>query len=325
MTMWNRIFPDELIDYQGQPNAVPLASGPFPHICPNCGGHEIMLVYVISSGPFRQPNGGKVKWLDYPEPGFYTGELKSAPCPVCQKGRMQAYLQKNCGLRDADLQKSLSDFRATGAFASKAEALDTARSFLAMNRQPHGWLTYYGDYGVGKSHLMMGLVNGFRQIGVVARYAPMSELLADIRERFGGDNGVREVENVIDDFRRARVLCIDEVDRVNLTGWAKETIFRLLNARYNESEKLLTVLGTNLAPRNLPPELGYLSSRMTSGVCIEVPGPDVRPIQGLKAHKELPNYDNTHEPSVDPPEPGERYDTRGLTGKLSAGLSNIPF
>ena len=95
MTIWSRVWPPELLIHQSNPKAIPLASGAYPHLCPNCGGNKLMMVYVIDGGPYQNP-AGKVKWLDLPpdppDPqtpnvsGWYSGRLEAAPCPVCADG-----------------------------------------------------------------------------------------------------------------------------------------------------------------------------------------------------------------------------------------------
>lgn len=296
MTIWSRIWPRELEIYKSNPKAIPMAGGPYPHLCNNCGGHGVMMVFVIDGGPYPSPVG-RVKWLDLPEnppdpqtprkSGWYSGKLEMAHCPVCKEGRMDAYIQQNCGLSGSDLVVSIEDFKTGGVNAEKVEAKRVAMSLLAMNQSPNGFVLFTGSYGVGKTHLLKAITNGFRMIRVMARYSTMTDLLAEIRERFGDDHGVRAVEDAIDDLRRAKVLCIDEIDRVNMTAWAKETIFRLLNARYEERENLLTVMATNLDIDDMPPELGYLASRFSGGIVVQVPGPDMRQAQGIKARKEL--------------------------------------
>ncbi len=296
-TIWARVWPEELAALENHPRAVPGSFQPYPFECANCNGMKLMVVYILNDGPIPSPDGRKLKWFDLDpnqqDPkrpsvsGWYTYQIEVSPCPVCQQGRRAAYLLKNCGLTGNDLYKSLEGFRVSGSYADKAEARNVAASLLAQNHRPSGFITYTGDYGVGKSHLLMSIVNGFRAIGVQSRYSTLADLLADIRELFGEPDGGRQVEEVIDDIRRARVLCIDEVDRVNLTGWAKETIFRLIESRSNEREDLLTVMATNLAPANFPPELGYLSSRMSAGLIVPVGGPDIRPALGMIAREEF--------------------------------------
>lgn len=296
-TIWARVWPEELSVHQQNPRAFPVSFEQYPFECANCGGMRLMAVYILGEGPLKYPDGRKLKWFDLsptpPDPrtpsvsGWYMYRLETSPCPVCQQGRREAYLIKNCGLTGNDLFKSLEGFRVSGSYAEKSAARNTAASLLALNHHPAGFVTFTGEYGVGKSHLLMSIVNGFRVIGIQSRYSTLADLLADIRELFGEPNGGRQVEEIISDIRHARVLCIDEVDRVNLTGWAKETIFRLVESRSNERDDLLTVMATNTSPSQFPPELGYLASRMSAGLIVPVGGPDVRPALGLKAQKEF--------------------------------------
>jgi DNA replication protein DnaC len=283
----SRIWPAELEAYRFNPRAIPLASGQLERECPNCGGFGTLMVYVISSGPYRfPPDGGKPKWLDLaPDPdqpdrpsasGWYLGQTYAGWCPVCRGGRMDAFLERNCGLTGEDCTTTLQHFR---PLPGKKDALEECRKLLAMNQNPAGFVTLHGAYGVGKSHLLKALVNGFRGIKVQARYASLADLLGAIREKFSDEHGVVAVEDAIDQYTSIPVLCIDEVAddrRASLTPWAKETTFRLLDRRYNKREECLTVLATNVHPDKMAPEWGYLRSRMDGGTVIEVQGEDMR-------------------------------------------------
>ena len=283
----SRLWPSELEAYKFNPKAIPLQSGDYYRECPNCGGHGALMIYLIESGPYRFPlDGGKSKWLDLepdpamPErpcaPGWYTGKIISAHCPVCRQGRMDAYLEHNCGLWGNDLAVTLGNFR---PLAGKEAALQTARELLAMNTQPAGFVTFHGGYGMGKSHMLKALVNGFRMVKVRARYATLPDLLGLIREKFGNDAGVIAVEDALDAFSDIPVLAIDEIAdgrRASMTAWAQETTFRLLDRRYNKSAEKLTILATNVNPSQMAPEWGYLKSRMDGGKVVEVAGEDMR-------------------------------------------------
>ena len=321
-SIWNRLWPPEAQALASNPRAIPMDRGPYPNICQNCGGTGSMLVYVIDSGPYLSP-GDKSKWLDLkpdqnmPErpsrSGWYNGELKWFNCPVCRDGRLEAWLVKNCGLDGADLHVSMSDYR---PMPGKTEALACARSLLAQNANPAGFVTFYGAFGTGKSHLLKSIVNGFCQIRVQARYAVLSDLLADIRERFSDAQGNIAVEAAIEQYRQIPVLCIDEVadpSRANLTGWTQETIFRLLDSRYNRRSELLTVLATNVKPDHMAPQWGYLSSRMDGGQVIEVAGDDMRQFQGQRNTANKP----VSQPQEESVERYQTYDTSEAISKFT--------
>ncbi len=86
-----------------------------------------------------------------------------------------------------------------------------------------------------------------------------------------------------------RVLAVDEISEISLTDWSRQTLFRLLDSRYNERDNLLTVLALKPDPGNLPDDLAYLSSRISGGVPVEVAGPDMRGVQGIRARANLEN------------------------------------
>jgi hypothetical protein len=293
------IWPPELAPYLDAPNAFPILPAEIvpvrgrdrnqvyrevlPKDCPNCGGSGSMMVYVSQAGPFEQTRGWKDKWLDLPDgkSGWYTGELKVAPCPCCRGSRVSDFLGRNSGLKDQDLAVGLDGFKASGLFAKKTAAREQAASLIAMAQRANGICTFWGGYGCGKSHLLKAIVNGFRQVRVMAQYQVMADLLSDIREQFGSDKGAVRAEEMIANFQRVKVLCIDELERINPTDWAKETLFRLIDARYDRPD-LLTVLASNIQPEALAPEFGYIASRMSSGAIVEVPGPDMREFLGKR-------------------------------------------
>jgi len=272
-------WPDEL-GLKIRAGAIPLT---FPginytNVCPNCCGSEVMAVYTVTGGPYMQPGFQKSKWLDLDgKEGWYTGETHYAFCPVCSQGRKKEWLMRNSGL---DEVVSLEDFRTNDDAFKKKEAKEKIGKLLGMNKNPVGFVTLWGSYGCGKTMLMKALVSGFINIDVPARYITLSDLLAELRWMFGETRGYQKAEEELESYRRFRVLCIDEIDKVNLTGWTKETVNRLMDTRHTARETALTVLATNYSPDNMPAEFGYLKSRMHEGTIVNVPGPDMRVVLG---------------------------------------------
>jgi DNA replication protein DnaC len=215
-------------------------------------------------------------------PGWYTGRIEATPCPICQSGHKAEYLWRISGLTDADKNTTIEDFR---DLRGKEKARQAAIDLLAMNQSPYGFLTLWGSFGVGKSMLLKCLVNGFRLIGLLAHYTTLADLLATVREKFGEGSG--SVEAAIDYYRAIPVLAMDEIDRVNMTPWATETTYRLLDSRFNSRDELVTVIACNLSPLQLPAEFGYLASRMRGGQVVEVGGADLRPAIALKERKDI--------------------------------------
>jgi DNA replication protein DnaC len=259
---------------------IPSFPGEPKKTCPTCAGLGLIYKFVKDDNiPNQYPPPGVIShWLDGQNPGWYRGRFQSTPCPDCQAGaeenrRRQEYHLSICGLTGADLDVNLASFIATGEFAAKSKAKEAAWRLLEMGTEPAGFVTFYGGYGYGKSHLLKAIVNGFRVRCVMSIYVEMTAILAEIKRNFGQEG---KADEVVDKYIDVRVLCIDELDRVNLTDWTQDTIGRMLRARYNNRENVLTVMATNSNPNKLPPALAYLSSRMADGAIIEVPGPQMR-------------------------------------------------
>lgn len=243
-----------------------------PNDCPNCGGRGYLYVQVKQSKAFNSPPGG-TKPVAYLNDGWYQVETRGAPCPVCNGDAKYRHLLENCGLSGRDLDVTLTNFK---PLPGKAESRALIGNLLGMNLHPQGFVTFHGSYGVGKTMLLYALVNGFRAVGLLAYYTTMADLLATVRDQF--DDGGRAAEALLLQYRHLKVLCLDEVDRVNLTPWARETIFRLLDGRYKQQAGVLTVMATNTNPASMSGDWGYLASRMTAGEVVEVGGVDVRPL-----------------------------------------------
>lgn len=152
------------------------------------------------------------------------------------------------------------------------QALDVARKATA---QGWGVFGFYGSVGVGKSGLLLGIVNAFLDRRVQAVYKVATQMLDELR----GSYETETFEQEMNLLRAAKVLAIDEMWRFSGTPWAQEKIFQLLDYRYRYWDRLLTVIATNEKPnRN-----DALWSRFTDaqrGELVEVRGRDLRPMAG---------------------------------------------
>jgi hypothetical protein len=280
-----RLWPADLAALLDNPRAVKLEIEGFPGTCPNCNGAGVMVIFIWTRGPFQSPTGGKVKWLsgDGIAPGWYQGEAYYSNCPYCRGETWREYLRDMSGLRKEEWDITLEKFMAGGPYWEKEAARNVAGSLLAMNGNPSGFVTFWGGPGRGKSHLLMALVNGFRGIHVYSRYSEITTIDKEIKEHFSDNRGGVAAEAVIEHYQKIRVLCIDEVyGKQQETEWSKQTLFRLLDSRYRDRDRLLTVLAMEPDPDTLPEDFGYLSSRISGGVCVEVGGGDMRPAEGLR-------------------------------------------
>ena len=124
---------------------------------------------------------------------------------------------------------------------------------------PQGWLILAGSYGVGKTHLAYAIAGALLRRAVPVYAASVPEMLAMIRSGFNDAQGM-SAEQRLNTLRTIEVLVLDDWGTEKGSDWVSETMFTVLNARYNE--RLATVITTNLAPTELVKKDARLASRM---------------------------------------------------------------
>jgi DNA replication protein DnaC len=145
----------------------------------------------------------------------------------------------------------------------------------------HGWLTLWGGYGPGKTHLLAATVNA-AQPGP-AWYFTLPDLLDRLRSSYRQD----DYDAFFGDLCAVPLLALDEVDRANLTDWAGEKIYQLIEARYRHLAERASLFALNRDPQamlkqDLEAPLAYLYSRMLDqrARLVRLAAPDARPVSG---------------------------------------------
>jgi DNA replication protein DnaC len=114
-------------------------------------------------------------------------------------------------------------------------------------------LSLAGPAGTGKTHLAVAVTRALIDRGVSALVANVPMLLLTFRGTFSGDRPER-FEQMLDLLCRCEHLVLDDLGRERPTEWAQETLYLVVNARYQEC--LATSLTTNLSPVELRARLG---------------------------------------------------------------------
>lgn len=238
--------------------------------CANCGDHE--LVYAR-----RIQRSGPVTWV---EGKMFHAVLQSAPCPVCRGDSLGAWLEENCGLLGMELdERPALEIRVAGEnpMDGQHESFKVAWSLAAELPDAKSWALFSGDYGTGKTHILVGLVNAARLSKVYAIYTKSEAILSALRSTFD-DGSVHSTDDVRLRFERVPVLAVDELDRVKWTEWAGEQLFAILNSRFDA--RRATYFASNLGPGKLIDKtepLAALVSRISAGHIVAITGSDKRP------------------------------------------------
>lgn len=242
--------------------------------CPNCRGVEVIWFAFLKGKGTRNPQGQpKVPRL-WHDGLWYEYESKSFDCPVCNESGPDRILRlwESSGLTPAERSWHLGYLSGR---LGKGEALQAAHDLLASVPRPCGWVSFFGEFGVGKTGLLKSLVGACVRAGVSARYTRSLDILSEARSTYGDDSRENE-QALIDRYARYQFLAIDEVDRASGTEWARSMLFNVLDDRYTRRDTVATAIATNSKPGEMNEMWGYLESRMRDGALVVVAGDDLR-------------------------------------------------
>lgn len=207
-------------------------------------------------------------WLrpEFKPDNHWAGYDKLIPCPECNERKASGR---------AKLTSQLEGWLASATFANYGVTPDNRDAHSAAVEfvsKPIGFLSLYGDYGPGKTHLLAAIVNALEG---QARYFTFPDLISQYRASI--DRGL--VEEFYTHVSSIPVLVVDEIDKASLKGWTREQTYRLFDNRYRKWESCGTVLAMNQDPGQMTEDLGYLFSRMRDSrfKCVKVGGGDNRP------------------------------------------------
>ena len=126
---------------------------------------------------------------------------------------------------------------------SQADALKISKKFVKNFPAQEVGLLYIGPCGVGKTHLAVAVIRELIiQKGAYCVFYDFRELIRDIQNSYTPDSGVSETEILAPVFN-CEILVLDELGAKRPTAWVEETIFYIINYRYNQ--KRMTIFTSN--------------------------------------------------------------------------------
>lgn len=190
--------------------------------CPECGG----MGFIRHDIPPTHPDFG----------GAF-------PCPACVEQRRKEHLERLSEERRAAFPKHLR--RYTFAALKARTDLDNEQMkwwMMAVDlmqlyakghteRPEKPWILLAGPPGWGKTHLALAVCNeriDHPEYGPPALFATAPDILAGLRAGFTDDS----YEPMMQEYREAPLLVIDDIGKEKETEWVSQEWFRLIDHRY---------------------------------------------------------------------------------------------
>ena len=160
---------------------------------------------------------------------------------------------------------------------SQDNALYHAHKFANEYPAVDRGLLFMGPAGVGKTHLAVSIIKALIEKGFAGLFSEFGSLLKEIQDSYNPVSKSSELKVLAPVFQ-ADVLVLDELGASVPTDWVRDTMYQIINKRYNDNK--LTIFTTNYLDKSseLEERISYrLRSRlyeMCTNVVIE--GDDYR-------------------------------------------------
>lgn len=105
-------------------------------------------------------------------------------------------------------------------------------------------LLLLGPVGVGKTHLAVAILKGLVAKGVPCSFYESGALLKRIQDSYNPISQTSELR-VLAPVYQTEVLVLDELGATVPTDWVRDTMYQIINTRYNE--KKLTIFTSNFS------------------------------------------------------------------------------
>lgn len=192
---------------------------------------------------------------------------------IMMQDRLEAAVAKAQALRDSSdlgsrFQKRTFDTWDACRFPSTYRRL---KDYADSNRHEDGLgFVLCGNPGTGKTHLAAAVANALIEKGVQVRFANFVDVLAEIKESFGTQRSTK----IEEELANVPLLILDDIG--NLNEWRNETLYRIINRRYEK--ELPIIITTNANPAELERLLWEKTFSRIGEMCefVEMNGEDYR-------------------------------------------------
>ena len=161
-------------------------------------------------------------------------------CP-CQRPNRSQKLLAAARIPPRYVRCSFENFK-TEPGTSLDHALLFARTLVVDYPAVDRGLLFMGPAGVGKTHLAVSIIKGLIDKGFACIFSEFGSLLKEIQDSYNPISKTSELR-VLAPVYQADVLVLDELGATVPTDWVRDTMYQIINKRYNDNK--LTIFTTN--------------------------------------------------------------------------------
>ena len=157
---------------------------------------------------------------------------------------------------------------------SQQSSLESAK-FAAENYAsgPEGWLTFFGNTGVGKTHLAIAIAETQISSNKPVFFAIVPELMDHLRQTYS-PNTTQTHDALFKEIKEAPLLILDDLGQERSSPWADEKLYQIIVHRHNW--RIPTVI---TSMNDFTMETGPIGSRIQDpsiGQLVRIDAPDYR-------------------------------------------------
>lgn len=145
--------------------------------------------------------------------------------------------------------------------SSQDRALQRAQ--ILVNEYPavDRGLLFMGPAGVGKTHLAVAIIRSLIEKGFAGVFSEFGALLKEIQDSYNPISKSSELK-VLAPIYQTEVLVLDELGATVPTDWVRDTMYQIINKRYNDNK--LTIFTTNYSDERRSEKEQVLEDRIGS-------------------------------------------------------------
>lgn len=180
--------------------------------------------------------------------------------------------------RKAGIPQRLAEATIASWGADTSREVILARNYVVAWPPQRPWMVFLGQAGRGKTGLAVGVVReAYERHGVQGRMTTVERALARFKATFDDDSRMETTEQVMQAYLSAPLLVLDDLGATKATPWADETVFAVLNSRYEAlAPTIVTANEENEGWQALHPRVRSRLLDTSTSVVQRFTGPDRR-------------------------------------------------